>query len=153
HVVVAVNDLDRAIQDYRDLGFTVLRGGVHSNGATHNALIAFQDGSYIELLASTGKEPTPGLTDWSVLLQHGEGLVGYALRAENIEAEAARLKYGGIAVGEIVQGERRRGDGELVQWKMMQIEGGFAPFFIQDVTPHNLRVPDDVPSTTHDNRA
>jgi hypothetical protein len=41
HVIVAVRELERAVEDYRSLDFTVIPGGVHSNGATHNALIAF----------------------------------------------------------------------------------------------------------------
>jgi hypothetical protein len=153
HIVVALHDLEEAIRDYSALGFTVLRGGVHSNGATHNALIAFEDGSYIELLASTGAAPLPGFMDWSILLQNGEGLAAYALRTGNIKAEAARLKVNGIAIGEITAGQRQRSDGATIQWKLMQIEGGFTPFVIQDITPHELRVPDDMSATTHANRA
>src|SRR4051812_8160477 len=97
HAIIAVRDLDQAVQDYQKLGFTVIRG-VHSNGATQNALIAFEDGIYLELLALTGAQPIPGMVDFSVLLNRGEGLVGYALRTENIEAEAAQLKDRGIAV-------------------------------------------------------
>ena len=37
HAVIAVDDLDAAVQNYRALGFTVVRGGVHANRATHNA--------------------------------------------------------------------------------------------------------------------
>lgn len=55
HVVIAVSDLARAVADYRALGFTVLEGGVHASDATHNALIGFADGTYLELLASTGR--------------------------------------------------------------------------------------------------
>ena len=51
HVVIHVADLDAAIADYASLGFNVQRGGTHADGATHNALIVFADGSYIELIA------------------------------------------------------------------------------------------------------
>jgi catechol 2,3-dioxygenase-like lactoylglutathione lyase family enzyme len=44
HVVIAVNDLDRAVADYQSLGFTVYPGGVHHGGVSHNALIVFEDG-------------------------------------------------------------------------------------------------------------
>ncbi len=153
HVVVAVRDLEQAIGDYRDLGFTVLPGGAHANGATHNALICFEDGSYIELLARTGASPRPGPIDFSPLLDNGEGLVGYALRTDDLEAAAARLRMSGVHIGDIVSGERRRGDGTLVRWRMLPIEGGFAPFLIQDITPHHLRVPNDPDAMTHANRA
>lgn len=46
HVVIAVADLEGAIASYAQAGFTVVRGGRHNIG-THNALIAFADGSYL----------------------------------------------------------------------------------------------------------
>jgi catechol 2,3-dioxygenase-like lactoylglutathione lyase family enzyme len=153
HAVIAVKDLDAAIQDYRDLGFTVFRGGVHANRATENALIVFEDGTYLELLARTKEEPLAGLVDFSVLLNNGEGLVGYALGSDDLEADAARLKAKGLKVGDIISGERRRGDGTLIQWKLALIDDGFAPFLIQDVTPRELRVSNDPANTTHPNRA
>src|SRR5690606_12235033 len=67
----------------------------------------------------------------------GLTLLGFALRADDLESEAARLRAAGFAVGEIIPGERRRQDGTLVQWKLALIEGGFAPFLIQDVTPQD----------------
>ncbi|MFN8373741.1 MAG: VOC family protein [Anaerolineae bacterium] len=153
HAVIAVEDLDGAMADYRALGFTVFRGGVHANRATENALIVFEDGTYLELLAGTREEPIAGLVDFSVLLKNGEGLVGYALGCDDIEAEVTRLRAAGFALGEIIPGERRRGDGTLIQWKLALIEGGFAPFLIEDVTPRELRVTRDPTLTRHANRA
>src|SRR3954449_3910124 len=89
HVIIAVFDLDQAVDDYRALGFTTIYGGRHANGATHNALVCFQDGTYLELLAPTGDAPQSGLTDFSPLLQHGEGLVGYALLSHDLHSDAA----------------------------------------------------------------
>ena len=153
HAIIAVHDLDAATQDYRALGFTVMPGGVHANRATRNALIAFPDGTYLELLAATGDPPLPDLIDFSVLLQGGEGLVGYALRSNDLEADIARLRARGFAVGEIVPGERRRTDGMMVRWKLALLDGGFAPFLIQDVTPRDRRISRDRVATTHANRA
>ncbi|TMJ30929.1 MAG: VOC family protein, partial [Alphaproteobacteria bacterium] len=50
HLVIMFPDLETAIRDYTELGFTVVRGGSHPTG-THNALIAFADGAYVELIA------------------------------------------------------------------------------------------------------
>ena len=50
HIVIAVVDLAVASRNYEGLGFTVVPGGRHPVG-THNALIAFADGAYIELIA------------------------------------------------------------------------------------------------------
>ena len=51
HVVVLVRDLSEAIAGYEALGFNVTPGGEHGGGATHNALIGFEDGCYFELIA------------------------------------------------------------------------------------------------------
>jgi len=153
HAVIAVRDLDIAIKDYHDLGFTVIRGGVHANRATHNALIAFADGTYLELLAGTGESPLPDLIDFSMLLQTGEGLVGFALRSDDLDADATRLKAHGVAVGEVIPGERRREDGTVIRWKLAQLAEGFAPFLIQDITPREWRVPADAMVTMHPNGA
>ena len=50
HLVIAVHDLDRSIADYRSMGFTVNPGGRHPGRSSHNALIVFADGAYIELI-------------------------------------------------------------------------------------------------------
>ncbi len=152
HIVIAVSELDQAARDYRDLGFTVLPGGVHANKATHNALICLGDGTYMELLARTGAVPAPDMLDFSPLLDKGEGLAGFALGSDNLEADAARLKANAFSHIEIAPGERRRLDGTIIRWKLMHIDGSFTPFFIQDLTPRNLRVPDDSNVTTHANR-
>ncbi len=86
HSIIAVDDLEQAIHDYRSLGFNVVAAGVHANQATHSALILFSDGTYIELIAPTGDG-----FDSRTLTQRGEGLAGYALLCTDIEAKATRL--------------------------------------------------------------
>ena len=49
HAVIAVADLDLAIETYSALGFEVFLGGRHEHRGTHNALIRF-GADYIELL-------------------------------------------------------------------------------------------------------
>jgi hypothetical protein len=153
HLIIAVHDLAQAVVAYRALGFTVIPGGRHANQATENALICFRDGSYIELLARTGEPPLPGMIDFSRSMGASEGLAGFALGTVDIDAAAAALGERGVACGEIVSGQRQRTDGIHIVWKLALIEDGFAPFLIQDVTPHNLRVPDAPAITTHDNGA
>lgn len=151
HAVIAVHDLDAAIQDYHRLGFTVVQGGTHANHATRNALITFSNGTYLELLAATHQPPLPGLIDFSILLQQGEGLVGFALRSNDLDMEAARLRADGFAVNEVIPGERRRADGTLVRWKLALLNDGFAPFLIQDITPQERRISTNPSATTHAN--
>lgn len=153
HLVVAAPDLEQAMQTYRDRGYTVLRGGVHMNRATENALVTFANGTYLELLARTGETPLPGLIDFSPMVDGYGPFPGFALRSDDLEAEAARLRASGFALGDLIPGERRRKDGTLVQWKQGLLDSGFYPFLIQDVTPRAYRISTDPAATTHPNGA
>lgn len=151
HVVIAVTDLARAIADYRALGFTVLEGGVHASGATHNALIVFADGTYLELLASTGAAPAPEALDFSAMLARGEGLCGFALRADDLPVLRTTLRERGVRISELHLGARHKPDGTRLAWRLALIDDGFTPFLIEDLTPRSLRVPANPASTTHAN--
>jgi len=151
HVVIAVEALRPAIARFRSEGYTVTSGGRHANGATENALICFADGSYLELLALTGAPPTPGLIDFSHMMAAGPGPVGFALRLNGLGTMATAMRARGVGVGDVIKGERQRPDGIQVAWKLALIDEGFLPFLIEDVTPHQLRVPDDPAITTHPN--
>ncbi len=151
HVVIAVNSLDVAVADFAQLGFTVIRGGKHASGATHNALICFKDGSYIELMASTGITAKPGTEDYTFMLENGEGVVAYVLGADDIAAAAQAMRGRGVGVGEPVKGSRTRHDGTEIIWKSARVGTSMSPFFIEDVTAHNLRVPDEEATISHAN--
>src|SRR6516164_4502171 len=56
HVVIRVRDLEEACADYRALGFTVTPGGEHPTLGTRNALIPFEDDTYLELIAFPPRE-------------------------------------------------------------------------------------------------
>ncbi|GAB4512712.1 MAG: VOC family protein [Anaerolineae bacterium] len=142
HAIIAVNDLDAAMRNYEALGFTVMRGGEHASGSTHNALICFSDGTYLELLAATGRAPQPGTTDFSPMLRNGEGFVGYALYSDDLAADIAVMRARGIPVGDPQPGRRLRPDGVELRWQSATINGSMAPFFIQDETPRAWRVPE-----------
>ncbi len=151
HIVIAVDDLAEAMEDYRALGFTVTPGGRHSSGTTENALIPFQDGTYIELIAGTGEPPSGEGMDFTVLLHKNEGFTGFALLVEDIDERVAAVADQDIPVGPIQDGRRVREDGQALAWKMALMEGTMSPFFIQDVTPRPLRVSDDLEMTKHAN--
>jgi catechol 2,3-dioxygenase-like lactoylglutathione lyase family enzyme len=91
HIVIRVHDLTRTIEDFTALGFTVQQGGTHADGVTHNALIGFADGSYIELIAFL--QAAPQRRWWNVGQRHGDGFVDYALLPSSVGAviDAARV--------------------------------------------------------------
>jgi hypothetical protein len=144
HVVVLVRDLAAATAGYERLGFTVTPGGEHAGGATHNALIGFDDGCYFELIAF--KEPDKQQDHrWWARLAAGEGLVDYALRADSAAAASAEARERGLELAAVVDGARTRPDGERIAWRSLTsgraIGTSPLPFAIEDVTPRELRVP------------
>jgi len=153
HAIIAVDDLDKAVEDYQALGFHVVYGGAHASGTTHNALIVFADGSYLELMALTGKaaDPDNPAPDYGHLLRDGAGIVGYAIVTTNLDADAEALRGRGLTVSEPEEGSRQRKDGVELEWKTLRVGEGMSPFFIEDVTDRDLRVPTGDPITTHEN--
>jgi catechol 2,3-dioxygenase-like lactoylglutathione lyase family enzyme len=160
HAVILVADLERAIADFAALGFTVTRGGVHTGGATKNALIAFEDGTYIELLTFTrrllmralpllsrlgmgrllGSGRSPLEERFRIRAANGEGLIDFALLPEAIETDLSRLRREGVrAEGPISGG--RKGDGEPISWQIAIPAPPELPFFCADTTRRELRVP------------
>ena len=81
HVSIAVRDLERASEVYRELGFSLKAGRTHADGIRNNH-VKFQDGSGVELI--TASEPKDGLAARYVqFLTQGEGAVSVALHARN----------------------------------------------------------------------
>ncbi len=140
HLVIAVRDLDAAVASYTQLGFTVVPGGRHPVG-THNALIAFTDGAYIELIAFY--EPSPSHKWWGPL-QRGGGLVDFCMQTDDLAADTAALRAAGLPIDDPSPLSRTRPDGYQLRWVLsIPREGGrgVAPFLIQDETPRQERVP------------
>jgi hypothetical protein len=140
HLVVVVPDLDQAIRNYQALGFSVVPGGRHPIG-THNALIAFADGAYLELLAF--REPNPTHRWWTAL-QQGGGLADFCMRTDDVEGDRRAFARAGVDLDEPWPLSRVRPDGYTVRWRLAIPRGasaGVAPFLIVDETPLDERVP------------
>lgn len=137
HVVFVARNLQAAIDDYRRRGFTVTPGGEHADGVTHNALIAFADGSYLELVAF--RDPARALTHrWWKIAAGGGGLADFALLSDDLAADISALQ-------ELVsippqQGGRIRPDGVELKWRTAVLKAPL-PFVIEDLTARELRVP------------
>ncbi|RMF76551.1 MAG: hypothetical protein D6737_19920 [Chloroflexi bacterium] len=142
HIVIAVHDLDEAMANYRELGFHVIVGGEHPTGS-HNALISFADGAYIELIA--WREPSPDVR-WYRLLQNGGGLIDYCMRTDDLDGDLHAFRDGGVTQTERRDGGRARPDGYHIKWvtgRILEPLQGVAPFIIEDVTPRDERVPSE----------
>jgi catechol 2,3-dioxygenase-like lactoylglutathione lyase family enzyme len=138
HVVILVHDLATATNDYAALGFTVTPGGVHADGATHNALVAFADGSYLELIAFRRAAPDH---IWWRHTTNGEGLIDFALLPDAIDEDVAAARLRGLDMTGPFSGGRERPDGVRIAWKTARPATPDLPFLCGDVTPRDLRVP------------
>lgn len=147
HLVIAVPDLQTAVQSYTELGFTVVPGGRHPVG-THNALIAFADGAYLELIAFY--EPNPAHKWWEPL-RRGGGLVDYCMQTDDLRGDMVAFRRAGVAIDDPSPLSRVRPDGYQLTWVLSiprPPHRGVAPFLIQDETPRRERVPGQ---TSHPN--
>jgi catechol 2,3-dioxygenase-like lactoylglutathione lyase family enzyme len=144
HVLIAVENLERAINTWSRLGFQVLRGGEHPQFGTHNALVPLADGAYFELIAI--KNPslaqqfpvTRGIQD---ALGRENRFVGFALDSEDLTGDVQAIRDRGLTLHKAPPGERLRPDGQRVQWRTAHPEDSRLPFLIQDVTPREVRIP------------
>lgn len=162
HVVIHVTQLAQAMADYTSLGFTVFPGGEHKGRESHNALVIFADGTYLELIAFTGTMLLPSrpiakeararellamglpLLDTRVLTWKtaGEGVVDFALLPGPIEETVTATRSRGLDMDGPHPGGRTRPDGRQVAWKLALPDGYDLPFLCADETPRVLRVPE-----------
>jgi catechol 2,3-dioxygenase-like lactoylglutathione lyase family enzyme len=140
HLVVVVKDLEQAARDYEQLGFTVVPGGKHPVGS-HNVLISFSDGSYIEIIAFYREAQDHR---WWEPLQKGERLVDFCMQTNDLQADTRKLRDAGVAINDPVPWSRTRPDGYELKWLLSLAQGGHrgvAPFLIQDITAREERIP------------
>lgn len=140
HLVIVVNDLQQAARDYEQLGFTVVPGGKHPVGS-HNVLIPFSDGSYLEIIAFYREAADHR---WWEPLKKGERLVDFCMQTNDLEGDKRKLREAGVVINDPVPWSRSRPDGYELRWVLALVQGdhrGVAPFLIQDVTPREERIP------------
>jgi hypothetical protein len=138
HVVLVVLDLDAAIADHRKRGFTVTPGGVHAGGLTHNALVGFLDGSYLELIAFLDLAAAHGRHSWAPIAERGGGWADFAVLSNDLLQDAAAL--GDLVAKPPEDGGRTRPDGLAIAWRVARLVPPL-PFVIEDLTARELRVP------------
>ncbi|MFW6003160.1 MAG: VOC family protein [Halanaeroarchaeum sp.] len=142
HVPVAVRDLDAAIARFERVGLPPQYGGTHGDGTTEMALLPLPDGSYVELIASTG-EGEPGF--WPAALEAGIGPCAWCVQAGSVHNELQRFITHDVRVDGPQRASRDRPDGRHVEWDMGFLgpdDREVLPFLIADRTPREYRVPD-----------
>jgi hypothetical protein len=171
HVVVVVSSLTDAAARFSAAGFTISLGGRHDAIPTENALVAFADGAYIELLAAREPATRDELralragTGWDrhlkgvsavarrflPLLAGPDGVADWALAASALAPRAAALRAVNVKAAGPVRMSRERPGGERLEWELLLPESALHPFWIADRTPRERRVPNSPTATTHAN--
>jgi predicted enzyme related to lactoylglutathione lyase len=143
HVSVCGSSLDTLRQAFTDVGMTPDFGGPHGNGVTQMALVGFDDGTYLELIAPIKAGVTTG-SDWAKFMAEDAVPCAWAVGTNVLLQEVDRLKKVGIAVTSPAAGSRKRSDGMAVEWKTAGVgsgtPGSVLPFIIEDETPRAWRV-------------
>ncbi|HEX7587740.1 MAG TPA: VOC family protein, partial [Anaerolineae bacterium] len=123
----------------------VRAGGEHPSFGSHNALVAFGDGTYLELLAfnDAALATQSFWRDGVKMLTVKQGFGGFVLASNDLAGDVTQLRAQKLDIADLNAGSRMRPDGRRVEWQTALIGGtpsGALPFLIQDVTPRELRV-------------
>jgi hypothetical protein len=130
HMVHFVHQPKQAIDQMNLHGMSAFLGGEHERWGTHNALTYF-DLSYIEFLGVYKPELAGQVTDNDLVRQaveqlpYSERFARVAIRTDDIETAAERMRGLGLSVTGPFPGSRKRADGSVLRWSMffMREEG------------------------------
>lgn len=150
HAVVMVQDLDKAAENYRQLGFTISPRGTHSaHMGTGNYTIMF-DPDYMELLgvlaATEHNAPARAFLD-----QHGEGIERIAFTAVDSAEGAEEIRARGLtAIGPtdferpvtLPNGTISAAKFRTFMWPTAEAPGGVRIFACQHKTRETVWIPE-----------
>jgi hypothetical protein len=143
HLVYATPTLAAGVAALEKLlGVRATPGGQHPGRGTHNALIALGPATYIEIIGRDPEQPTPGQPRPFGLDDLSEAkLVTWSAKEADLAGLIRRAAAGGVTLGELAAGSRRRPDGLLLTWQYTNprvvVADGLVPFFIDwGQTPH-----------------
>ena len=117
HLIIAVEDLEKAINNYQlIMGMPPVWTGGHKSLGTSNALFNFQN-IYLELLSPTGEGSGADLIS-HYLKDSGEGLIGMVFATEDINSARHSLVEKGFLVEEPSSGQGiNNSDQQTRNWK------------------------------------
>jgi Glyoxalase-like domain len=121
HVVIAVPDLDAAANKLeQSVGIVATGGGRHPALGTANRLVWLGD-TYVELVTIVDDAVAAG--SWlggpvrAALAEEG-GFVTWAVASDDLDVDVASFRSLGADYGDLLDGERRHPDGEIVRWRL-----------------------------------
>jgi Glyoxalase-like domain len=120
----------------------VVPGGRHPGRGTHNAIVRFGT-DYIELISTYSQDEAMAAGGNSAVtarfLAEREGLLGYALATDDIDALAVRFRDTGLEAAGPFAMRRRRPDGRILGWRLL------VPFGQSWLTPWPMFIQWDAP--------
>jgi catechol 2,3-dioxygenase-like lactoylglutathione lyase family enzyme len=145
HLVLLVHDLDKAVNDFQALGFTVLERADTSHGSTIFRFVSFADGSYLLLTAFTSVEGMKGHRLGTVL-ESGEGWADYSFVVPDANAAGGALKAEGFPVRGPVKVSNVLAGGEAWGLDLLMTGRGAGgdnalPFLVSDNEGRDHRIP------------
>ncbi|MCM3113819.1 VOC family protein [Neobacillus sp. MER 74] len=142
HLVWFFKKPEEAISPLKQRGLHVVKGGRHESWGTYNTLTYFGL-SYIEFLGienvSIAEKHDENRLNTQIVRQLAkesrEGPAKIAIRTNEMEELAIKLKVEGLTVYGPLTGERVRADGQVIRWSLLFPEYAenkvSLPFFIQ----------------------
>lgn len=141
HVMFAWDDIDDAVDVFDGVELPPEYGGEHDDLPTEMAMLGFEDGTYLELIAPTDPGNPPDA--WPEAM-FSAGPCRWCLRTDALQREVDRLADAGATVHGPTESSRERPDGTVVEYEeaVYGIEGTFwrLPFLVRDLTPSRHRV-------------
>lgn len=143
HVLLPVADLAQAARQMRErFGLEAIEGGRHATGGTANYIVPLGR-QYLELIAVVDSEAAKeGHLSARVMqaVSGGRTFVAWALRTTDLDALRAKLAGAGWELPPIVEGSRRRPDGQVLSWRTQDVEVASEPSAIPFVI--EWKIPD-----------
>ena len=151
HLVWFFKRPEEAISPLKQRGIHAVKGGRHEFWGTYNTLTYF-DLSYIEFLGIENVSIAEKQEDNRLIthivnrlaIENQEGPARIAIRTDDIEQLAVKLKKAGFPVYGPLSGERVRADGQIIKWSLLfpenKPEEMPLPFFIQWEKPDEERL-------------
>ena len=150
HIVIFVENLDQAVQFFKEQKFHVVYGGSHPMWGTYNALIYIGE-SYLELIAiehehvfkDAALQPYT-LHETYANNERKNGYTRFALRTEQAKVIADRLKSAHFNVHGPDPFSRKTRTGDIIKWQMVHAgiedRSTTLPFIIQWSLPDDDRL-------------
>ena len=146
HLAFASPDLAAAVAEIETLlGVTPTPGGSHPDFGTRNALVSLGDNCYLEIIGPDPENPGfRGTRPFGIDELQRSGLVTWAVRETDLDHRFESSRAKGYDPGRTVSGQRRRPDGEVLEWRLgihhgflSPVAGGVVPFLIDwGSSPH-----------------